>query len=332
MSTFFMVGAEEKFETNRLLLLSKLIDWTRIGKLLKGIHKNDIAPQNGGQKPFDPLKMLKVVLLKEWHSLSDPETENAMRVRIDFMLFTGFDLAEDMPDETTICRFRNTLIRLGLDKKIFDMINAELERSGLKVQRASGAVIDATIIESAARPRRVLCMEEDREETESAVHIEESVDKDARWLKKGKRGYFGYKGFAVTDADSGYIQGVKVEPANVSEVTRLEGMLEFVKAERLYADKGYASEANRDALKGKCKDGIMHKAVRGRGLSHWQKLWNKLISKERYIVEQCFGTLKRAFKFRRASYMGCEKVEAQMRMKAICFNLLKGLRMVELTT
>lgn len=112
MSSFFMHGAEDKLKTNRLGVLGQLIDWKKVGRHLKGIHKNDLDPQNGGQKPYDPLKMLKVILLKEWHSLSDPEMENALRVRMDFMLFTGFDLSDDMPDETTICRYRNALLTL----------------------------------------------------------------------------------------------------------------------------------------------------------------------------------------------------------------------------
>lgn len=328
MSSFFTYGAEERLRTNRLVMLGNLIDWARVGRHLKGIHKSDLAPQNGGQKPYDPTKMLKVVLLKEWHSLSDPETENALKVRMDFMLFAGFDLSDELPDETTICRFRNAMIRLRLDKKVFAEVNAELERVGLKVECASGAVIDATIVESAARPRRVINIERDREETESGVSVEESKDKDARWLKKGKRAYFGFKGFAVTDSEDGFIQGVKVEAANVSEVNQLKGMLKHVKGKRLYADKGYASKDNRELLEGRHKDGIMHKAVRGKGLSARQKLINKLISKKRYIVEQCFGTLKRVFRFERASYRGREKVEGQMRLKAVCFNLLKGLRML----
>jgi IS5 family transposase len=45
--------------------------------------------------------MLKVILLKEWHSISDLEMENALKVRLDFLLFTGFDLADTLPDEST---------------------------------------------------------------------------------------------------------------------------------------------------------------------------------------------------------------------------------------
>ncbi|SCX22687.1 hypothetical protein SAMN05216379_11922 [Nitrosomonas eutropha] len=39
----------------------------------------------------------------------------------------------------------------------------------------------------------------------------------------------------------------------------------------------------------------MHWAYKNKPLSARQKLVNKLISKKRYIVKQCFGTAKRLF-------------------------------------
>jgi len=41
-----------------------------------------------------------------------------------------------------------------------------------------------------------------------------------------------------------------------------------------------------------------------------------------------FGILKRWFRFFRASYMTRIKVEAQLRLKSTCFNLLKAVNMV----
>ena len=77
-------------------------------------------------------------------------------------------------------------------------------------------------------------------------------------------------------------------------------------------------------------DGIMHKAHRNRPLFYWQKLHNLLIGKRRYVVKQSFGTLKRRFQFVGARYMGREKVQAQMIMKTLCLNLLKGGRKIQI--
>ncbi len=136
-----------------------------------------------------------------------------------------------------------------------------MEKAGLKLEKAKGAVIDASIIESASRPKKSVIVENDREETGSKVEIEESKDPDARWLKKGKRCYFGYKGFAVVD-EEGFYEKVHTESANEAEIDKLEKILPELKAKRVLADKGYASAKNRDLLKSKnIKDSIKHKRI-----------------------------------------------------------------------
>jgi len=66
-------------------------------------------------------------------------------------------------------------------------------------------------------------------------------------------------------------------------------------------------------------------------LTSAQKRFNRLIAKIRYKVKQGFGTLKRRFKFTRASYFTAAKVRCQMVLKALAFNLLKGLNKINLT-
>jgi IS5 family transposase len=153
-----------------------------------------------------------------------------------------------------------------------------------------------------------------------------SKDKEARWLKKGKKYHFGYKAFVTVDEGDGYITSIHVTPANCSEVKEVENVLEKCGAiTRLYADKGYTSEANEKLLNDrKVKSAIMKKAQKNKPLRFWEKAFNFLVSKKRYKVEQGFGTWKRRFRFSRASYFGLSKVESQCTIKAIAFNLLKG--------
>lgn len=337
-TSFFMLGAEQALGQNDpLMKLNKIINWKKIESCLIGIHCNDINSQ-GGPKSYDNLSMFKAILLGQWYNLSDRELERSLRVRIDFMLFTGLELGEEFPDSSTLCRYRNKLIEKGLDEKLFKNVNQQLEEIGLLIEKANGAVIDASIIESAARPRRMIESEdvaEDRKEDETEevtnYKVKESSDVDARWLKKGKKYYFGYKGFASTDDRHGFIQEVHVTPANKNECNEFEKILEKIEPKTAYADKAYASTANRDYLKGRgIKDCILYKAARNKPLTQWQKKFNKSASKIRFIVEQGFGTLKRKFRFYRASYFGIKKVLGQFRLKAICFNLLKTINMVEL--
>ena len=75
----------------------------------------------------------------------------------------------------------------------------------------------------------------------------------------------------------------------------------------------------------------MRKAVRGRPLRQSEKRFNKLISKRRFRVEQCFGTMKRLFGLHRARYFGRAKTHAQVVMAAIGQNLLKAANKITLT-
>ena len=68
------------------------------------------------------------------------------------MVFTEFE--RPVPDETTFCRFRNLLIDLELWDKLLEEVNRQLVERGLTLLPATGAIVDATIIESAARPKK----------------------------------------------------------------------------------------------------------------------------------------------------------------------------------
>lgn len=328
--SFLGSEAKVRIKESPLLKLNELIKWNKVVKEMGTLGRSGCGPTG-----YDPLKLLKALILQSWHSLSDVGLEEALRVRLDFMLFTGFD--QEVPDATTICRFRNLLTTRHLWEKILRALNKSLEDKGLKVAASHGAILDATIIESAARPRKRLeAVVEDRSEEkgEEVINIivlpeaRHSVDLDARWLKKGKKSFFGYKGFAVVDGSRGYIDHIRVKPANASEVKSMKEVIKGMpKTTRLYGDKGYASQKNREHLRAqKIKNGLMYKASRGHALTPRQKKFNRLVSGIRYRVEQCFGTLKRRFRFTRASYLTQVKVEAQMTAKAISFNLLKAYR------
>jgi len=311
--------------------IDAIIDWKPIVDLVEtGLRKH--RKSNAGRKGFDTLKHIKALLLGQWHSLSDPGLEQALKIRLDFIKFCDFGINET-PDETTLCKFRNKLITKQLLEPLLEEINRQLEEKELKVKEADAAVIDATIISSAARPNKQVTYDkipedrnEDTDEQEMNKEVSFSKDSDARWLKKGRKSHLGYKGFARVDKDDGYVEKIIVTPANESEGKELEGLIEGCESgQRVLADKAYSSKFNRELLKEKgLKIGLMRKAARNRPLRSSERKFNKLISQERWIVEQCFGTLKRKFKMGRASYFSTEKVKGELLLKSICYNLLKA--------
>lgn len=321
MASFFELDLDRHLGSDgHLVKIDKLLKWYRFSNILKGVH-SDFGPQG-----YDILQMFKCLLLQSWHSLSDPGMEQALRVRLDFLQFTGFNVGDELPDETTFCRFRNKLIASGKFDKLLTEVNRQLESHGLKVKQASEAIVDATIISSNARPRKRMDIDEEGSCDESF-----SADPDATWKKKGSKSYFGYQAFARSD-EEGFIDKTHVTPANVSELGQLETMAEGLrKGMRLRADKGFFSADNKRMLKKKgLKSGLMYKAYRNRPLTRQMKRFNKLISKTRWRIEQCFGTIKRRFNFSRASYFTTQKVAAEFTMKAICLNLLKAANKIQI--
>jgi IS5 family transposase len=89
---------------------------------------------------------------------------------------------------------------------------------------------------------------------------------------------------------------------------------------------------HRDGIMGKAGGG---KAVRGRPLRASEKRFTKLISKRRFRVEHCFGSMKRLlgkrlFGRHRAQYCGLAKTHAQPEMAARGQTLLKAVNTIKM--
>lgn len=313
--------------------IDQFINFKEMEKLLKKKYKK-IASADG-RPAYPPLPMFKSLLLQRWYGLSDPGLEEALNDRISFIRFSGFSLVSSLPDHSTICRFRNALLELNLYEKLFEEINRQLESNGILVK--TGAIVDATIIESSRRPRKVMeIMPEDREEEKTEIPsaaVTYSDDPDANWIKKGKTPHYGYKAHISVDAKDGYVIGGHVTPASTADITELEKLVSescLPEDSIVLADKGYASEKNRAVLVNKkLKDGIMYKAARNKPLTAAKRIINRLISSVRYKVERSIGTLKRGYHFSRMRYKGLRKGNMEFLLNAIVFNLKKAAAMIE---
>jgi IS5 family transposase len=86
------------------------------GWLVEGLGYGDGS--KGGRPPFDPVAMFKVLIVQTQHNLSDAKMEFMIRDRLSWMRFFGFALGDIMPDENTICRFRNRMTETGTLKRV----------------------------------------------------------------------------------------------------------------------------------------------------------------------------------------------------------------------
>lgn len=297
----------------RLEAIEGLIEWAPLERLLVPLR-----PAEVGRPPYRPLSMVKIMLLQQWYGLSDPQMEEALCDRVSFRRFAGFTLAEPVPDETTICRFRNDLAAAaGLAEALLAEVNRQFEAKGLIVKR--GTMLDATIVPAQAR----------RPEVEDVGKGGKStVDPDADWTRKNGRAHFGYRGHVGVDQDSWLIRRAALKPASVNESGVADDLISGDER-AVYADKGYESKARRRALKTRgIKDRIMHRRHRYLPkLPRWQARRNKLIAKIRAPAEHVFGTLKRGYGYWRVRYYTLQRNAAHFLLLATAYNLRTAARL-----
>ena len=128
-----------------------------------------------GNKPYPLEIMLRLYLLQNLYDLSDEATVAEAIDSRAFSEFCGVDSSNQVPDGDTLGRFRNLLIRNGLQEKLFAQVVAALMERGLILKK--GTIVDSTIISAPS----------------STKNKEKKRDPDAHQVKKGNTWHFGYK-------------------------------------------------------------------------------------------------------------------------------------------
>lgn len=265
-----------------------------------------------GNKPYDLELMLRLHLLQNLYNLADDATASEVIDSRAFSDFCGVNSSDDVPDGDTIGRFRNILIKNGLQEKLFAQVVGLLEQRGLLLKK--GTIVDSTII---AAPS-------------STKNQEKKRDLEAHSVKKGTAWHFGYKAHIGVDKDSGLVHTVEVTPANVHDVEMMPALLtgdENV----VYGDSGYlGAEKREDAVK-RNKRGKKIAYKINRRPSQIKKLstsgqWYAKKSEHkkssvRAKVEHVFGVVKGLFGYRKTRYRGLRRQAAKMNMMFALANL-----------
>ena len=187
--------------------------------------------------------------------------------RNSFQQFVGLSYNEEIPDFTTIWKFKEGLVKAGLMDSIFKAILSQLEGKGLIVRK--GTMIDAMIIQSGNRP----LSNKKREELEAEPSLQ--IDTEARSTAKNGQLHFGYKGHVGVDVESKIIRKRTFTAANVHDSQEMENLMSGDERS-VWADKAYPRGCDkRAAPEMGIYYGILDKGKRGHGLSAAQKKRNK---------------------------------------------------------
>lgn len=320
--------------------IDEIIDWTAIEKEIDKVYKKGQSVD--GRPSYRGIVLFKMMLLQTWYGLSDPAVEDMVNDSLGAMRFCQLELEDDVPDHSTLSRFRKELVAKKAFDRLLRKVNVQLKAKGVMIKQGS-AKVDASITDSPFSPKGKTEYEiasdrkeddrDDEHKQEEEQHQEvikktkPGVDSEARWLKKGGKLHYGYKKHIAVDKD-GLVEGVHTTTANEHDSRGFEKVMEKVpkkKMQQVFADKGYKVPDNDAYLKKQnTKNRIQHKAYRSRPLSKWETLFNKLISKKRWVVERTFGGMSRWFGAGKTRYKGLAKVHGQHVMEAIAYNLKRS--------
>ena len=279
--------------------MNLVVPWAELVSL---ITAHAPAPgAKGGRPPFAVETMLRIHFIQQWFNLSDPAMEEALYDTPMFREFVGLDAGEDnLPDESTILRFRHLLEAHNLSLQILATVNATLAAKGLLLK--SGTVVDATLI---AAPS-------------STKNSSGERDPEMHQTKKGNQWHFGMKAHIGVDADSGLVHTVVGTAANVNDVTQASALVHGEESD-VFADAGYQGVSKREetqdieatwhvALRPGKRKALDRSTPMGAVMDKLEHVKASIRAK----VEHPFRVIKRQFGHVKVRYRGLAKNTAQL--------------------
>ncbi len=243
--------------------------------------------------------MLRMYLLQDWFNLSDEGVEDAIYDSYAMRKFMKINfMHEQVPDATTLLKFRHLLEEHNIGDAIFKDVNDRLEKAGLIMH--GGTIVDATII---AAPS-------------STKNAKGERDPEMHQTKKGNQWYHGMKVHAGVDAGTGYVHTITGTAANVHDSSEASKLIRN-DDEIMYGDSGYLGVPAQDAIKQDEHHKNMKFEINKRPSSlktsddyngiNWDKKMEHDKSSVRCKVEHAFLIVKNTFGYSKVAYKGIKK-------------------------
>ena len=292
-----------------LEIMDEVIPWDEWECIVAPYYPNG----KRGRPPRGVETMLRMYLLANWFNLSDEGVEDAIYDSYAFRKFMKVDFLgeEQVPDATTLCKFRGMLNEKGITKQLFDGIRHFLDRHGKLMH--GGTIVDASIIEAPA----------------STKNATGKRDPEMHQVKKGNEWHFGERIHVGVDAGTGYVHNLEVTAANTSEREVVPRLIR--EDDRIvYGDAGYTGLAKRPEFISDAHLSSIDYRVNTRNRLHgpakapgfdWDRYIEYQKSRVRSKVEYVFLIIKQRFGYRKVRYRGLKKNRAHAYILGACANL-----------
>lgn len=260
-----------------------------------------------GNKPYDLERMLRIYLVQNLYNLSDMATVTEVLDSRAFSDFCGVESSNQVPDGDTLGRFRNILLKNGIQQELFAQVVEFLTQRDLILKR--GTIVDSTFIEAPS----------------STKNQKKERDPEAHSAKKGNVWHFGYKAHIGVDSESGFVHTVQVTAANVHDVCVTADLLTG-EEEQVYDDSGYLGAEKRPEARKKIRYKINRRPSQSKNNSARSQAQIKRREHEkssvRAKVEHVFAVLKLQLRYRKTRYRGLQKQTAKVNILLALANLI----------
>ena len=325
--------------------LNELLEWRKYTQKMMRWYK---GRAEYGRPPFDPVVLLKMLLVAYLYNLSERQTQSYINDSMSAKYFLGLGMDQFAPDHSTLTKFKERIIirkrELKLEQLLADIVQTALEK-GIKF--GSIQVVDST--HSVAHVNTT-------KENQRHKGGGKPTDPDAQWGAKGKhlrgggqdkqrkgvRFFYGYKSHVSLNAENHLITSLIVTPGNAYDGHFLQELIEHDRRQGIAvgivsADRGYDDSRNHYWLE---RSGLLsaiclndyrtqkkdsHKEV-------WLELKDSLAYQygqhKRYKIERKFGEGKQQHGLGRCRYRGLERYEIQTLLTAMALNLKRMVKLL----
>ena len=125
---------------DQALAFAKVVDFEILRPELSKALAYSVGAQ-GRRPPFDPVTMLKILMIQAANILSDERAEFPFIDLLSFMRFLGLSLSDRVPGARTIRLFRERLTKAQATKPLFERFDASLR--GAAYIAVGGQIVDA---------------------------------------------------------------------------------------------------------------------------------------------------------------------------------------------
>ena len=312
-----------------LVKLNAHIEWKIFAPILDVVFNKPENRSNAGRPPFDRVMMFKILILQSLYNVSDDQMEFQIIDRLSFKRFLGLKSSDRVPDSKTLWKFRETLVQEEIVEALFYRFNQALDDQGIFAN--TGQIVDASFVEV---PRQRNTREENKEikagKTPDAwkekPHKLRQKDVDARWVKKNKLLFYGYKNHIKADKDTKLISTYAVSSASVHDSQKLEALIDRQDAgQKLYADSAYTGQDDSIDWCDMISE-VHEKGVRNHPLTDVQKTSNRLKSTFRARVEHIFGYMTNSMDAMHICTIGILRAAAKIGLTNLTYNMMRSVQ------